>query len=91
MSAEVALKRGKQPKGFYVPDFAWRQRELVFGTNASVGFFAHSVKLANEWINALRAKMVLPGLGMRIMSGLQTKIQIPKISAGASAGLVAES
>ena len=91
MSAEVAHKRNKQPQGFYVPDFAWGQRELTVETNASGGFFAPSVQLANEWVNALRAKMVLPGLGMRIMSGLQTKIQIPKISAGASAGFVAES
>ena len=73
------------------PDFAWGQRELTVGTNASGGFFAPSVQLANEWINALGAKMVLPGLGMRIMSGLQTKIQIPKLSAGATAGFVAES
>jgi HK97 family phage major capsid protein len=35
--------------------------------------------------------MVLPGLGMQIMSGLSTKIQIPKVSAGASAAFVAES
>ena len=91
MSAEVAHKRGKQPQGFYVPDFAWGQRELTVGTNASGGFFAPSVQLSSEWINALRAKMVLPGLGMRIMSGLQTKIQIPKLSAGATASFVSES
>ena len=94
MSQEVARKRGKQPQGFYVPDQAWRdysKRELTVGTDASGGYFAPSVQLSSEWINALRAKMVLPGLGMRIMSGLNTKIQIPKISAGASAAFVAES
>ena len=91
MSQEVAMKRGRQPQGFYIPDFAWQQRELTVGTNASGGFFAPSGQLASEWVNALRAKMVLPGLGMRIMSGLQTKIQIPKVSAGASAAFVAES
>ncbi len=91
MSQEVAMKRGRQPQGFYIPDFAWPQRELTVGTDASGGFFAPSVQLASEWVNALRAKMVLPGLGMRIMSGLQTKIQIPKVSAGASAAFVAES
>ena len=97
MNQEVALKRGKQPQGFYIPDFAWRdydpamKRELTVGTNASGGFFAPSVQLADEFVTALRARMVLPGLGMRIMSGLNTKIQIPKISAGASAAFVAES
>ena len=97
MNQEVALKRGKQPQGFYIPDFAWRdydpamKRELTVGTNASGGFFAPSVQLADEFVTALRARMVLPGLGMRIMSGLNTKIQIPKISAGAAAAFVAES
>ena len=91
MSQEVAMKRGRQPQGFYIPDFAWGQRELTVGTDASGGYFAPSVQLSSEWIGALRAKMVLPGLGMRIMSGLQTKIQIPKVSAGASAAFVAES
>ena len=97
MSQEVANKRGKQPQGFYVPDFAWRdygieqKRELTVGTNASGGFFAPSVQLANEFVEALRARLILSDMGMRIMSGLNTKVQIPKISAGASAAFVAES
>ena len=97
MSQEMAHKSGKRPQGFYVPDYAWRsdlytaKRELTVGTNASGGFFAPSVQLGSEWINALRAKMVLSDLGMRTMSGLTTKVQIPKVSAGAAAAFVAES
>ena len=96
MSQEMAHKSGKSPQGFFVPDFAWRsdfytaKRELTVGTDGTGGYFAPSQQLASEWINALRAKMVLSELGMRTMSGLTTKIQIPKI-AGASAGFVAES
>ena len=97
MSQEMAHKSGKQPQGFFVPDYAWRsdmytaKRELTVGTTTSGGFFAPSVQLGSEWINALRAKMVLSDLGMRTMSGLTTKVQIPKISAGAAAAFVAES
>jgi HK97 family phage major capsid protein len=97
MSQEMAHKSGKRPQGFYVPDYAWSsdlytaKRELTVGTNASGGFFAPSVQLGSEWINALRAKMVLSDLGMRTMSGLTTKVQIPKVSAGAAAAFVAES
>ena len=96
MSQEMAHKSGKQPQGFYVPDYAWRsdmytaKRELTVGTNAEGGFFAPSTQLASEWIGALRSKMVLSELGMRTMSGLTTKVQIPKIAA-ATAGFVAES
>ena len=97
MSQEMSHKAGKQPQGFYVPDFAWRsdlytaKRELTVGSNTAGGFFAPSVQLSSEWIGALRAKMVLADLGMRTMSGLTTKVQIPKVSAGAAAAFVAES
>ena len=97
MSQEMAHKSGRQPQGFYVPDYAWRddlytaKRELTVGTNASGGFFAPSAQLGSEWIGALRGKMVLADLGMRTMSGLTTKVQIPKVSAGAAAAFVAES
>ena len=96
MSQEMAHKSGKQPQGFFVPDYAWRndfytgKRELTVGTDGTGGYFAPSAQLGSEWIGALRAKMVLSELGMRTMSGLTTKVQIPKI-AGATAGFVAES
>jgi HK97 family phage major capsid protein len=96
MSQEMAHKSGKQPQGFYVPDYAWRddlyksKRELTVSTDGTGGYFAPSAQLGSEWIGALRSKMVLSDLGMRVMSGLTTKIQIPKIAA-ATAGFVAES
>ena len=97
MSQEMAHKSGRQPQGFYVPDYAWREdmysakRELTVGTDASGGYFAPTAQLGSEWIGALRAKMVLADLGMRTMSGLTTKVTIPKVSAGAAAAFVAES
>ena len=100
MSQEVAQRSGKTPQGFYAPDFAWtgnrnqdeleKRTVLTVGTNASGGYFAPTEQLGSEWIEALRARMVLPGLGMKIMSGLTTKVSIPKVSAGVSAGFVAE-
>ena len=96
MSQEMAHKSGKSPQGFYVPDYAWRsdmytaKRELTVGTDGTGGYFAPSAQLGSEWIGALRSKMVLADLGMRTMSGLTTKDQIPKIAA-ATASFVAES
>ena len=100
MSQEVAERQGKTPQGFFIPDFAWtgsrnaeelsKRTVMTAGTNASGGFFAPTDQLASQWVEALRAKMVLPGLGMKIMSGLTTKISIPKVSAGVSAAFVAE-
>ena len=84
MSQEVANKRGKQPQGF-IPDFAWRdtdlsKAELTVGTNASGGFFAPSVQLANEFVEALRARLILSDMGMRIMSGLNTKVKFRRLA-----------
>ena len=100
MSQEVATRLGKTPQGFFIPDFAWtgsrneeelaKRTVMTAGTNASGGYFAPTDQLASQWVEALRAKMVLPGLGMKIMSGLTTKISIPKVSAGVSAAFVAE-
>ena len=96
MSQEMSHKSGKSPQGFYVPDYAWRsdmytaKRELTVGTDGTGGYFAPSAQLGSEWIGALRSKMVLADLGMRTMSGLTTKVQIPKIAA-ATASFVAES
>ena len=45
----MAHKRGKQPQGFYVPDFAWGSGATV-GTNASGGF---SHPLFNFPVNGL--------------------------------------
>ncbi len=100
MSQEVGHRQSKTPQGFFVPDYAWtgnrneaeleKRTVMTVGTNASGGFFAPQEQLGSEFVGALRAKMVMPGLGMRVMSGLTTKITIPKVSAGVSAGFVAE-
>ena len=100
MSQEVGHRQSKTPQGFFVPDYAWtgnrnaaeleKRTVMTVGTNASGGYFAPQEQLGSEFVGALRAKMVMPGLGMRIMSGLQTKITIPKFSAGVTASFVAE-
>ena len=100
MSQEVGHRQNKTPQGFFVPDFAWtgnrnaeeleKRAVMTVGTNSSGGFFAPQEQLGSEFVGALRAKMVMPALGMRIMSGLTTKITIPKVSAGVSAAFVAE-
>ena len=100
MSQEVGHRQSKTPQGFFVPDFAWtgnrneteleKRTVMTVGTNASGGFFAPTDQLGSEFVKALRAKMVLPELGMRVMSGLTSKISIPKVSTGVTAAFVAE-
>ena len=90
VSDEIAKQSGRSPKGFFAPGSAWGQRNLIAGTNADGGFLKGTDHLGNEFIAALRGRLVVAGLGARIMSGLQGEISIPKISAGAAAAFVGE-
>ena len=90
MSDEIANRLGKSPKGFFVPAAAWGQRNIIAGTDADGGFLKPTDHLGNEFIAALRGRLVTAGLGARIMTGLQGDISIPKISAGVAAAFVGE-
>ena len=90
VSDEIAKISGRSPKGFYAPGSAWGQRNIIAGTNADGGFLKGTDHLGGEFIEALRGRLVVAGLGARIMSGLKGDISIPKISAGAAAAFVGE-
>lgn len=90
ISDEIAKQSGRSPKGFFAPGSAWGQRNLTAGTDADGGFLKGTDHMGNEFIAALRGRLVTAGLGMRIMSGLRGDIAIPKISAGVAAAFVGE-
>tara|TARA_R110000824_G_scaffold82503_3_gene206798 strand:+ start:3293 stop:5164 length:1872 start_codon:yes stop_codon:yes gene_type:complete len=90
VSDEIAKQSGRSPKGFFAPGSAWGQRNIIAGTNADGGFLKGTDHLGGEFIAALRGRLVVAGLGARMMSGLQGDISIPKISAGAAAAFVGE-
>jgi HK97 family phage major capsid protein len=90
VSDEIAKQSGRSPKGFYAPGSAWGQRNLIVGTNADGGFLKGTDHYGSEFIEALRGRLVVAGLGARIMSGLQGDVSIPKISAGVAAAFVGE-
>ena len=90
VSDEIAKLSGRSPKGFFAPGSAWGQRNLIAGTNADGGFLKGTDHYGSEFIEALRGRLVVAGLGARIMSGLQGDISIPKLSAGVAAAFVGE-
>ena len=90
VSGEIARTTGRDPKGFYVPASAWGQRNIIVGVNADGGFMKPTDHLGNEFIAALRGRIVVAGLGARVMTGLQGDVAIPKISAGGTAAFVGE-
>jgi len=94
---EIAHRVGRDAEGVYVPDFAWGQRgplstAATGGSGAEVVFddFVPTVHRGDMFIEALRARQVLGGLGTTYLSGLTNRIKMPKLATGANAAFVEE-
>lgn len=88
-SEAAATKLGKQARGFLVP-YEVQKRDLVQGTPTAGGNLVQTDLLGGSFIDALRNAMVLSGLGVRMLTGLQGQIAIPKLTGAATAYWVAE-
>ena len=80
----------REVKGLMVP-FDVLKRDLVVGTPTAGGNTVATNLLSGSMIDLLRNKMVLPGMGMQMLSGLVGNIAIPKVTGGATAFWVSES
>ena len=94
---EISKRVGKDAQGYYVPDFAWQQRgplstAATGGSGSEVVFddFVPTEHRGDMFIEALRARQVLGGLGTTYMSGLTSRIKMPKLATGANAAFVEE-
>ena len=97
MNDEITRSVGKEAQGIYVPDFAWQQRGALAtaatgATGSEVVFddFVPTEHRGDMFIEALRARQVLGNLGTTYMSGLTSRIKMPKLATGATAGFVEE-
>jgi HK97 family phage major capsid protein len=78
-SDAVAKKIGRSAKGMFVPyDVQIAQRDLqIAGAGTGANVVATNL-MAGSFIEALRARMTLPALGVPVLSGLSGDIAIPK-------------
>ena len=97
MNDEIAKRVGRDAEGVYVPDFAWQQRgplstAATGGSGSEVVFddFVPTAHRGDMFIEALRARQVLSGLGATYMTGLTGRIKMPKVATGANAAFVEE-
>ena len=82
---------GKDTTGFYIPMNApWGQRDLTAGTNNQGGFLVPTDHRAGDFVEALRANMVVGQAGATYLTGLTGNVAIPKIATGTAVGWVAE-
>lgn len=89
-SEAVAARQGRAARGFYVPTEVQR-RDLNVTTATAGGNTVATNLLAANFIELLRNKMALTGLGAQFLSGLVGNIAIPRQTGGATAYWVAES
>jgi len=88
---EIAKNMGRAARGFYAPESFWAgKRDLTVGTDSAGGFLRPTDNLGDQFVDALRARLVFSELGARFMSGLTGDVAIPKLATGVSAGFVAE-
>lgn len=89
VSEELAKRYGKEPRGFYVPNNIFK-RDITTASPANGSNLVPTDHLAGEFIDALRANLVISGLGARMMQGLTGDVAIPALNAKTSVGFVAE-
>ncbi len=82
ISDEIAKRSGKEARGFYIPaNINWGQRDQTAGTNSQGGFLVSTDHLADQFIEALYARLTITNLSARVMQGLKGDVSIPKLSA----------
>lgn len=88
-SDAFAARSGKSAQGFFVP-VEVQKRDLLVGTSTAGGHTVATDLLAQNFIELLRNKMALTGMGAQFLTGLVGNIAIPRQTAGATAYWVAE-
>jgi len=89
VSDELARQYGKEARGFFVPTSIFK-RDILTSSPANGSNLVPEDHLASEFVDALRANLVISGLGARMMQGLKGDVAIPALNAKTSVGFVAE-
>lgn len=88
-SRAVAGLVGKSAEGFYVPFDAFR-RDFNVGTSTEAGNLVATDLRTDLYVDALRNKLVMAGLGVRILAGLTSSIAIPRKAVAGTLGMLTE-
>jgi HK97 family phage major capsid protein len=92
LSAELARRSGRQFQGIAVPMSVFHkplEKRVVTGAGEGSNLIGTD-HLGGQFIDVLRAKMVVRRLGARVLSGLVGNVAIPRLNASATSGWVAD-
>lgn len=87
-SEAVAKIMGRSPEGFYIPSEAFR--DFNVGTATESGNLVPTDLRTDLFVDVLRHKLVLGQLGVRIISGLTSSVDMPRKSTASTIGTVTE-
>lgn len=90
--ASRALERAsaQTAEGFFVPSEIWGRRNFNVGTSSEAGNLVATDLRSDLFTDALRERMVLGQLGVRIVSGLTGNVDIPRKSVAGTLGMLSE-
>lgn len=91
-SRAVAKQIGRSPQGIFIPSevLSMKTRGLTAGTGSSGGYTVATELRPESFIEVLRARTQVIGLGATVMSGLKGNIEIPRQTGVATGYWVAE-
>lgn len=89
ISNELAKRSGMAFQGIPVPMQVFEKRVITSG-GSSGGDLISTDLMGSQFIDILRAKLVMRRLGARVLSGLQGNVDLPKRLTSSSAGWFAE-
>lgn len=92
IGVELAKRAGRAPKGVFVPMSVFHkplEKRVVTGAGEGSNIIATDLR-GEQFIDVLRAKMVVRKLGARVLAGLVGNVDLPKLAASASAEWVAD-
>jgi HK97 family phage major capsid protein/HK97 family phage prohead protease len=90
ISQQIARASGKEARGFYVPMQVFAKRDILTTSPANGSNIIAEDYLAGEFIDRLRANLVIGSLGARMMTGLKGDVAIPKMGTGSTVAFVGE-
>jgi HK97 family phage major capsid protein len=90
VSEEIARNTGKAARGFYVPMSMFAKRDILTTSPANGSNIIAEDYMAGEFIDALRANLVIGSLGARMMTGLKGDVAIPKMGTTSTVAFVGE-
>lgn len=91
MSDECAIRHGKKPDGFWMPDeyMGYKMRSAIAGTGTLGGMIVQTTNLASEFVEVLRNRSQVLNLGARVLN-LTNQVTIPRQNGAATANWVGE-